>query len=104
MPLKVYLKVFDEKTGKLIGYLVDVNSDGLLVTSEASIETNVVSRLKLELPTEIEGSQKFFFSATSMWSEKDRESNFYNTGFRFEEVSDKDKKIIERMIEKFCFR
>jgi hypothetical protein len=104
MPLKVYLKLFDQKTGELIGYLVDVNSQGLLVTSEASIETNVMFRLRLELPTEIEGSLSFLFSATTIWSEKDRETTFYNTGFRLENVTDKDKKIIEGVIEKFCFR
>ncbi len=104
MSLTVYLKVFDEKTSDLIGYLVDVNNDGLLLASEASIETNIVFRLKLELPTEIEGSQKFLFSATSRWSDKDSESNFYNSGFRFEEVSDKDKNILEQLVEKFCFQ
>lgn len=104
MALKVYLKVLDEKTDQLFGYLVDITSEGIMLTSEASVETEAVFRFKLEFPAEIEGSKEFSFSAKSMWSEKDSETDFFNSGFKFEAPSEKDEDIIAKIIEKFCFK
>ena len=104
MSLKVYLKVLDEKAGQLFGYMVDITREGFLLTKETPTEPGDTFQLKLELSDEIEGRKHFHFSATSMWNEKDSESDFYNTGFKFERSSDEDGKIIEQVIEKFCFK
>ena len=104
MSLKVYLKVLDEKTDQLFGYMVDITPEGFLLTKEAPTESDNTFQLKLELPSEIEGRKNFQFSAISMWSEKDSESDFYNTGFKFEGTSDEDEKMIEQVTEKFCFK
>ena len=104
MSLKVYLKVLDEKTDQLFGYMVDITSEGFLLTKETPTEPGDMFQLKLELPVEIEGRKHFQFSAISMWNEKDSESDFYNTGFKFDRPSDEDEKMIKEVIEKFCFK
>ena len=104
MSLKVYLKVLDEKTGQLFGYMVDITREGFLLTKETSTESGNTFQLKLELPSEIEGRKNLQFSATSTWNDKDSESDFYNTGFKFEGLSDDDEKMLEQVMEKFCFK
>ena len=101
--LKVYLKVTDEKTDELFGYMVDVTKEGIQLTSEDVLETEVSFQLKLELPVEIEGKKFISFSSTSKWSEKDRESDYYNSGFQLDEISAEDQKLVEQLIQKFCF-
>jgi len=54
--------------------------------------------MKLELPAKIEGKQVVLFSATSKWSQKDSESDYYNSGFQLDEISD-----MEQLMQKFCF-
>jgi c-di-GMP-binding flagellar brake protein YcgR len=102
-PLKLYMNVFDTKTDQLFGHMVDITKKGLMLTSEQPIETDAQFDLRLELPTEIKGSKELSFSAQSIWSEKDSETDFYNTGFQFSEVSSKDAKIIKQLIKKYCF-
>lgn len=103
-PLKVYLNVFNEKTGDQIGYLVDITQEGFLLTNENPINAGETFQLKVELPAEIEGTKEFSFSATSMWSDKDSESDFYNSGFQFDKNFKIDVKIIQHLIEKYCFK
>ena len=101
--LKVYLKVMDTKTGDLLGHAVDITEKGVMLTCEGPIETGVGFDLQLELPAEIEGIREIHFSARSMWSAKDSETDFYNTGFEFSGLSDRDSRIIDEVIKKFCF-
>jgi len=101
--LRLYLEVTVVKTGDLLGHAVDITEKGIMLTSEARIETGVEFDLQLALPAEIEGNREIHFSARSLWSTKDSETDFYNTGFEFSELSDKDRRIIFQVIKKYCF-
>jgi len=92
--LKVYLKVMDTKTNDLLGHAVDITEKGVMLTCEGPIEAGVGFDLQLELPAEIEGIREIHFSARSMWSTKDSETDFYNTGFEFSGLSERDSRII----------
>ena len=102
--LKVFLKVLDEGTGELFGYMVDVTNEGIMLTSEQPIEIETDFQLKMILPAEIEGKNELSFSAKSKWSEKDSESDFYNTGFQYIELSPDDMRIVEQLIKNYCFK
>ena len=101
--LKVYLKVVNVETDQLFGYMVDITDKGLMLTSEQPVATKASFRLRVDLSSQIEGRNEFDLSAQSMWSEKDDESGFYNTGFLFIDISPEDLKIIDQMIDKLCF-
>lgn len=101
--LKVYLKVVDTKTGDLLGHAVDITEKGIMLTREEPIEAGLGFDLQLELPAEIEGIREIHFSARSMWSTKDSETDFYNTGFEFSGLSERDSRIIDTVIKKYCF-
>ncbi|MFC1516240.1 PilZ domain-containing protein [Thermodesulfobacteriota bacterium] len=101
--LKLYLEVSDLETDQLFGHLVDVTDSGGQVTSEQPIKTDATFQLRLTLPAEIMGTKEIDFSATTRWSEKDSELDFYNTGFQFAELSSQNMEIIKILIEKYCF-
>ena len=101
--LKLYLQVTDRETDQLVGHLVDITDSGGQLTSEQPIKTDETFQLTLALPAEIMGTKKLEFTATTRWSEKDSESDFYNTGFQFGELSSQNMEIIKILIEKYCF-
>ena len=101
--LKLYMKANNVKTGDLLGHAVDITDRGIMLTSEAPIETGAGFDLELELPAEIEGSKSFHFSARSLWSAKDSETDFYNTGFEFSDLSDRGRQVVAQLMNKYCF-
>ena len=101
--LKLYLQVTDRDTGQLFGHLVDITNEGGMVTSEQPIETDTDFQLRMTLPAEIRGTKEVDFSATTLWSAKDSESEFYNTGFKFRELSSQNVEITNELIAKYCF-
>jgi PilZ domain len=101
---RVFLEVSDADTGQLVGHLVNITTDGLMVTSEKPLEIDNDFHLKILFPQEIKGVQEFVTNGTSVWCEEDEETpSFFNTGFQLKDVARKDIKVIKKMIKKYCF-
>ncbi len=98
-----YLSVFDGKTDHLIGQLVDLTTEGLMLTSEKSIEQSSVYQLRMLLPEAIRGKTQLTFEAETMWCNRDVNPNFYDIGFRLIDIAKTDMKIIESLIYDFSF-
>jgi len=101
--LKIYLQAFDMKTNQIFGYIVDITKEGIMLTREQGVEIDDDFQLRVVLPAEIDGKKEFSFSAKSRWSAKDSESEFYNIGMQFINLSPSDLQIIENLIQDFCF-
>jgi len=98
------MKVINAETQEVIGYLVNITTDGLMLTSEAPLDTEAVFQLKVIFPAEIKGSKELTLSATSRWCDQDEEdSRFYNTGFQLVDLPKPDAKIIKQLMKKYCF-
>ncbi len=98
-----YLKVTDVKTNQAIGHTVDISNEGLNLISQESIKTESTFQLKMFLPEEIQGSRYYEFTATSKWCQIDENPDFYNIGFKLNNVSTESIQVIKRLIDKFCF-
>jgi c-di-GMP-binding flagellar brake protein YcgR len=101
--LKVYLKTLDDRTNQVFGFIVDITKEGIMVTREQGVDVDEVLQLRMVLPTEIDGKREFSFSAKSRWSKKDSDSEFYNIGLQFIKPSPGDIRIIDNLIQNFCF-
>ena len=99
-----YLRVFDQKTKKPIGHLVDVTPEGIMVISEQPIITDIVFQLELILPVAYLGIEKLEFVARSVWCRQDVNPDFYDTGFQLLEVSREHFSVVETLIDEFGFR
>ncbi len=102
--LLYYLRVFDEDSHKLLGHSIDHTPEGIMLISEAPIATDVVHHLKMILPTGVMEEMVLSFEAESLWCRKDINSNFYDTGFKLLNVTQKHVEIIQSLIEDFGMR
>ena len=103
--LVVYSRVFDRKTGKVIGYLSDLTVKGAMIIGEHQLEKDENFQLRIDLPESSEFCKSHIdITAKSVWSRPDIDPVFFNTGFRIHELSPEDEKIIKLMIELYEFR
>ena len=99
-----YSRVFDRRTGRVIGYIVDLTPDGAMVISEEPIEPDLHFRLRMDLPEELSEKAFIDFEAQSVWSKKDLDPNFWDTGFHLTNIAPENVNLIERMIAEYGFR
>jgi PilZ domain len=102
--LLFYARVYDSKSGRTIGNLLNITPDGAMVLSEKQVDSDLMMELHIELPDGIATKQELVFTAKSLWCQPDINPEFYDVGFQFDKVSDEDGKIIQRMIEEYGFR
>lgn len=102
--LMFYSRIFDRKDGSLIGYLSDITIEGMMIISEATLETGVTHKLRMDLPEDIFGTGHLDFEAYCIWSHQDVNPNFFIAGFKLDELKEEEKEIVERIIESYGFR
>ncbi len=99
-----YSRVFDRKTGQLLGYLGNLTRGGAMIISEEPLEINVVFKLRMDLPEDMYDRPLLAFEAKSVWTKPDVDPRFYNTGFEFTNSTDEDIKIINQINDDYGFR
>jgi len=95
------LRVFDQDTEELAGYLIDISDKGAMIVSESPISPNRVFHLTLEAPKEITNFPSMDIEAVSVWQNSQTHPIFFDTGFRFSSVSEQNKHCIHQLIEQF---
>jgi hypothetical protein len=85
-----YSRVFDRKTGKLLGYLGNITMEGY--------------KIRMDLPEYIYQKSALYFQAESLWCDSDVDPNFHNTGFKLKEINQEDKQIITSFIKDYGLR
>ena len=99
-----YSRVFDRKTGQLLGYLGNLTPEGIMLISESPLEVNEEYTLRLDLPDDIYHQPVLNLNANSVWCQIDIDPNFYTTGFQLRDISTGDLEIIRQIIEDYGFR
>ncbi len=98
-----YLSVFDRNTVRRIGQAVNITTEGIMLASDAPIETGTVFQLKMLLPEDIKGNNEISFDARSLWCQRGINPDFYDIGFEFLCISQENAAIIEKLIFGFSF-
>jgi len=99
-----YSRVFDRKTGQLLGYLGNITGEGVMLISELPIDVQNIYLLRLDLPDDMYSKPILNLKAKSVWCKPDIDPNFYTTGFQLLEANDEDLEIIEQIIDDYGFR
>ena len=101
--LVYYLRVFNAHNQSLMGHIVDLTTDGLMIISESAVAVNQRFHLKMEIPMDGETVKTIELDAQSLWSKKDINPHFYDTGFKLIDPSGEAIKAITRLIEELAF-
>ena len=103
--LMSYSQVFDYNGGYLLGYLGDLNLLGAMVISDQEIAINRETTVQIQLP-ELEdfSDETISIPARIAWCQQDLSPEYFNVGIEFKTMTDRQKKIIEAVIENYEFR
>jgi len=103
--LMVYSRVFDRETGKILGYLSDMNQMGAMIISDDPLPEGNVLALRFDLPDPLHFAiDHLNMKARIAWCQPDIDPAFYNIGFQFGTVTAEQLKIIEAMVDLYEFR
>ena len=98
-----YLEAIDRETGKLIGFLVDITTKGIMLMSKTPIETGKIFQLRILLKTDLSEKKYLNFDAKSKWCEKSINTEIYDTGFELINKDISDFREIEEVIDELGF-
>lgn len=95
-----FLPVYHRETEELIGYLTDVTVDGGMLETTKPLEEELFP-LRIELVEEIRGNHHINIDARCVWTRKDRNAVFHNSGFEFQNISTEARACIAELAERY---
>lgn len=98
-----YLRVFDQKTGELVGHLADITIKGIMLMSEKELPINKTYSLKVLINPGEEEPEYLEFDAVAKWSRPDVNPTFWDTGFELVNATAADFRRISDLIEELGF-
>jgi len=103
--LMAYSSVYEQSTGKMLGYLCDLTLDGLMVISKESLEVDKETEIRIDLP-EIPAFKESYLKTKVrvIWLKPDLDPRLNNLGFHFLKLAEEEKPIFAKMIDTYEFR
>ncbi len=102
--LLLFANVYDSKSQKIIGTLLNITLEGAMVLSEHRIDADNLMELHIKLPDNFVQKNELIFTANSRWCGPDINPEFFDVGYQFANVSEEDARIIVAIIEKYGFK
>jgi hypothetical protein len=102
--LLLFAHVYDSKSDKIIGTLLNITLEGAMVLSESRVDANSTMELHIKLPDNFVQKNELVFTANSRWCGPDINPEFFDVGYQFANVNEEDSKIIQAIIEKYGFK
>ncbi len=102
--LLLFANVYDSKSQKIIGTLLNITLEGAMVLSEHRIDADNLMELHIKLPDNFVQKNELIFTASSRWCGPDINPEFFDVGYQFANVSEEDARIIVAIIEKYGFK
>jgi len=103
--LMFYTRVFNRRTGELLGNLADLTVEGLMLIGEQPLPVGTFYDLRMDLPVGFDFPKRHLdMLGKSVWCAPDIDPRFFNTGFHLEYVDREDIAVIERLVEDYGLR
>ncbi|MEW5869422.1 MAG: PilZ domain-containing protein [Chloroflexota bacterium] len=97
-------RIFDRRTGQLLGNVADITAEGAMVISSHPIGVDQDFQLRLDLASRIFGTDHLNLDGHSIWCQPDIDPAYYNTGFQFSGITPEDIELIDRIVEEYKIR
>ena len=85
--LAYYLKVYDRKTGEVLGHLVDLAEGGVMLMREAPYAVGAAHEMRLRWRDAGGRLQVADFEGTCRWSRPDPNPDFHDGGFSLRDIT-----------------
>ena len=103
--LMSYSQVFDLNQGKLIGYLGDLNLIGAMVIGDEPLKVDENLTISIQLPELPEiNATRLTLPVRVVRCHQDLSPEYFNIGVEFVIITDKQKHIVEAVLENYEFR
>jgi len=99
-----YSRVSDGKSGRVLGYLLNITPGGAMILSEKTVDPDWLVELHIELPEELSDLRYMIITARSLWCQLDINPEFYDAGFSFMDLPAEYIGLIERLTAEYGFR
>ena len=95
--LAINEEVFDQKSGKSIGFTADLNAHGMMLVGKKEFPVGEEVRISLDIPNGKDKKTRTSLKAQCRWCEPHLETPFYNSGFRFVYATQFDVEYIQTL-------
>lgn len=99
-PLIYNLKVENPRSGEAVGYLVNIDPDGMMLLSDREPQMHATLSLCIHLPQNVMGGGCIEVSGQAVWCRHEAE-NKYHVGFKFVEVPDGAVSRVSELVHRF---
>ena len=96
--LVVYLRVGDRDSGRELGYLADITTEGLMLVSNDPVEIGRVYRLEVEPAEAGSGVPPIHLDGRSLWTRPDVNPALHLTGFELVDPGADEIRAINALI------
>jgi len=95
-----HVKVLDETSGRVLGRVVDITSDGLMLVSDQSVPRGLRTHLRINLPIMVQNRSDVTVEAEAVWSKQDTNPKFYTSGWKFINLGGEEGYLLEEVMHK----
>ncbi len=100
-----YLLVFKQDSDELVGHVVDIAPEGIKLMTKEPKDEGIIYSFRMMLPKEMEGEDReITFNALCVWSDEKYYADFYGSGYQFQNISDEDVAVIQKLIDFFGYQ
>ena len=86
LKLLYYLRVFDKENYRLLGYLGDIHTKGMMLISESPLTIKKNYNIRIALPEPLDKHEEINATAWALWCKPYINPLFYQTGFQIQDL------------------
>lgn len=98
------VSALDLMTGRSIGEVVNITTEGLMLVMEESLESGGIYQLTLNLPEAVNGQNVINLGVECLWSNQAAVAKRFWAGFQIIDVSADAEKLITSLIDQYGVR
>ena len=96
-----FFMVFDRKTNKVVGSIIDISIGGLLIICQVPLEKGSEYHFRMDFSSIMNFEKQILFDVRCAWVINKVDIECYISGFEFIKINRKDIEIIKQVIDRF---
>lgn len=99
--LTFFSRVVDRTNDRLLGYLVDMTTDGALIVGNLPLKINNKFLLRIDLPDSYGEIPQLDLEARAIWCSPDDDPELFRTGLQLINIENSNEAVLERLINEY---